>query len=101
MKQAMLAKLAKKGGKLFLMTFSYLDEEKRFPLALFTGDKPFVTSFVVVLVDADLIFFIDRIRALDGILDGMRFLLSNTFRKLGAAWIYDTYPSKYFLLVPI
>ena len=69
------------------MTFSYLDEEKRFLLALFTGDKPFVTSFVVVLVDADLIFFIDRIRALDGILDGMRFLLSNTFRKLGAAWI--------------
>ena len=65
------------------MTFSYLDEEKRFLLALFTGDKPFVTSFV----DADLIFFIDRIRALDGILDGMRFLLSNTFHKLGGAWI--------------
>ena len=40
------------------MTFSYLDEEKRFLLALFTGGKPFVTSFVVVLVDADLIFFL-------------------------------------------
>ena len=69
------------------MTFSYLDEEKRFLLTLFTDDQPFVTSFVVVLVDADLIFFIDRIRALDGILDGMRFLLSNTFHKLRGAWI--------------
>ena len=40
------------------MTFSYLDEEKRFLLTLFTDDQPFVTSFVVVLVDADLIFFL-------------------------------------------
>ena len=38
------------------MTFFSRDEEKRFLLALFTGDKPFVTSFVVVLVDEDLIF---------------------------------------------
>ena len=87
MKQTMLARLAKKNGKLFFMKFFYLDEEKSFLLALFTGGKPFFTSFVVVLEDADLIFFIDRIRALDEILDRMRFLLSNTFRKLLAAWI--------------
>ena len=82
----MLAKLAKKMVN-FFWTFFSRDEEKRFLLALFTGDKPFVTSFEVVLVDTDLIFFIDRIRALDGILDGIRFLLSNTFCKLGTAWI--------------
>ena len=35
-----------------------MSEEERFLSALFTGDKPFVTYFLVILVDADLDFLL-------------------------------------------
>ena len=49
----MLAKLAKKIVTFFSFIFFSVDEKKHFLLAFFTGDKPFATFFVVVLVDAD------------------------------------------------
>ena len=44
--------IGEKDRNLFFITH-YSGEEERFLLALFTGDKPFVTFFVVVLADAD------------------------------------------------
>ena len=35
-----------------------MSEEERFLSALFTGDKPFVTYFLVILVDVDLDFLL-------------------------------------------
>ena len=61
MKQTMLEKPAKKTRNLFFITFFSLDEEKRFLLVFFTGDKPFVTFFIVVLVDADLNFLLTEL----------------------------------------
>ena len=45
----------------FFITFFSADEEKRFLLAFFTGDKPIVTFFVVILLDADLIFLLKEL----------------------------------------
>ena len=45
-----------KGRNILFITHCF-GEEERFILALFTGDKPFVTFFLVVLVDADLEVF--------------------------------------------
>ena len=61
MKQTMLEKPAKKNRNLFFITFFSPDEEKRFLLAFLTGDKPFVTFFIVVLVDADLNFLLTEL----------------------------------------
>ena len=57
-----VGKTVKKDRKLFFITFFSVDEEKSFLLALFTGDKPFATFFVVVLVDADLNFLLAELK---------------------------------------
>ena len=63
-----------------------MDEDERFPLALFEGDILFVTLFVVVLVYEILDFFIDGIGVLDGFIDEISSLLANNFSKLEIAW---------------
>ena len=87
MKQMIVAKLAKKIVIFFSLHIFPADEEKRFLLALFTGDKPFVTFFVVVLVDAELIFLLTELKFWNVFIDGISSLLANTFCKLGIAWI--------------
>ena len=56
-----VGKTGKKNRNLFFITFFSPDEEKRFLLAFLTGDKPFVTFFIVVLVDADLNFLLTEL----------------------------------------
>ena len=56
------SKNGKKGRNIFLITRFSADGEKRFLLVLFTLDKPFVTLFVIVLVDADLNFLLTELK---------------------------------------
>ena len=55
-------KNGKKGRNIFFITHFSADEEKRFLLALFTLDKPFVIFFVFVLVDVDLNFLLTELK---------------------------------------
>ena len=45
-----------KDRNLFFIVQCFVGKEERFLLARFTGDKPLVTFFLVILVDADLDF---------------------------------------------
>ena len=55
-------KNGKKGRNIFLIIRFSTDGEKLFLLVLFTLDKPFVTLFVRVLVDADLNFLLTELK---------------------------------------
>ena len=55
-------KNGKKSRNIFFVTRFFADGEKRFLLVLFTWDKPFVTLFVVVLVDPDLNFLLMELK---------------------------------------
>ena len=70
-----------------IITHFSADKKKRFPLALFTGDKPFVTFFVAVLVDEDLNFLLTELKFWNEFIDRISLLLAITFCKLGIAWI--------------
>ena len=68
----------RKDCNLFFTTHFSLYGEERFLLALFTGDKLFVTFFR---------FFIDGIGVLDRFMDGINLLSVNIFSKLRIACI--------------